>query len=222
MTNKIMTVLLRLLNSYFSVGFPKIVAPASISFPRITAPRSTNLITEGLTSVSYPPYGEDIDLDLMQIVGHEINVKERLEIFYIENKHLLEGKEAFEVMFNLLKYTTNIFDKPRIVFVVGVMDLSDLDVVEYAYTYNTIITKDTTFYDYWLEIGDYIRERFLEGEYEYSRNIVNRFKVLTWDVSHLENKHLVVNKSKSGIEMKVLPLLRPIRSKITKFSTRLS
>lgn len=207
MTNKIMTVLLRLINSYFSVGFPKIVAPASIIFPRITAPRSTNLITEGLTSVSYPPYGEDLDLDLMEIIGKEVNEKDRLEIFYIENKHLLEGKEAFEVMFNLLRTTTHIFDKPRIVFVIGMLLDSTVtgEPIEYAYTYNTLVTKDTSFEEYWAEIEDYVREKYISGEYEYSKNVINRFKVLTWDVSHLENKHLVINKSKSGIEMKVLP-----------------
>ena len=47
------------------------------------------------------------------------------------------------------------------VFVVGMMELSKgentmEDFIEYAYTYNTIVTKDTTFEEYRIEIEDYV------------------------------------------------------------------
>ena len=118
--------------------------------------------------------------DLMEIIGHEINKKDRLELFYIENKYLLEGREAFEIMFNLLKTTTNIFDKPRIVFVIGVMDVAMLDntagddPIEHAYTYNTLVTKDTTFEEYWAEIEDYV----LRGKKSISAESTNTVETL--------------------------------------------
>ena len=146
---------------------------------------------EQIYSVNKAEYSKTIDVNPMKIVGIT-RFSNRMITFHIQNTQLLEGKEALRCVFDILtKNETFIqFSETKVIFTVA-----EYDDCKLSYHKNVLITRETTFNDYWEEIQDYVNEKYLSSTTGYGLSVVNKYLVTVWDIDHLKNKNIKIERT---------------------------
>lgn len=86
----------------------------------------------------------------------------RMKTFFLDNSNLLEGKEAIEVLFKTLMSNEicKSFGDEKIIITFGLIDNPK---GEYAYQQNILINNNTTFEEFWEQVGPFIQDKYIQG-----------------------------------------------------------
>ena len=93
-------------------------------------------------------------------VTEVIELSDRMRMYIINNSNLLTGKEAMLTLYHTLSTNPNYiyFCEEKVIMTWGVLNYPQC---EFAYHHNVLVNNNTTFNEFWKEIGPHIQEKYI-------------------------------------------------------------
>lgn len=109
--------------------------------------------------------------------------------YILTNDNLLTHKEALNAIYHTLINNDRFiqFGKYKVIFVTALIDDQ-----EFNFHHNVLITNNTSFEQYYEKVKDIINVHFDHG---YQMDVVQRFKILVWNMDSLANKNIKITSS---------------------------